>query len=147
VVSITLPPLRERTEDLPELVDYFVARYSAALHKPIELSAEVLPYLAAYPWPGNIRELENLIERLIVLAESNRIECSDLPPEILGNPQEVQPVADGLTGRIDQLEREMIRRTIEECGNNQTRAAKILGLKRSSLQYKLKKYGLHQSSP
>ena len=147
VVSITLPPLRERTEDLPELVDYFVARYSAALHKPVALAPEILTYLAAYPWPGNVRELENLIERLIVLAEGDRIECSDLPPEILGNPLEVQPVSDGLTGRIDQLEREMIRRTIEECGNNQTRAAKVLGLKRSSLQYKLKKYGLHQSSP
>jgi DNA-binding NtrC family response regulator len=96
----------------------------------------------SYAWPGNVRELENLIERLVVLAEGDRIEYADLPAELFGAAP--QPAStDGLSDRISQLEREMIRRTIEECGHNQTRAAKLLGLKRSSLQYKLKKYGLH----
>lgn len=146
VVSITLPPLRERPEDIPELIEYFLSKYSTDLHKPIALSPEVLACLTAYAWPGNVRELENLIERLIVLADDERVECGDLPPEIAGGASSQPVSAEGLTGRIDQLEREMIRRTIEDCGHNQTQAAKILGLKRSSLQYKLKKYGLHPSS-
>jgi DNA-binding NtrC family response regulator len=146
VVAITLPPLRERPEDIPELVDYFIAKYSTVLHKPIALAPDVLTALTTYSWPGNVRELENLIERLIVLADGDRIECADLPPDIIGGATPVPAVSEGLSGRIDQLEREMIRRTIEECGHNQTRAAKLLGLKRSSLQYKLKKYGLRPPS-
>ncbi|MBI3609050.1 MAG: sigma-54-dependent Fis family transcriptional regulator [Nitrospirae bacterium] len=146
VVSITLPPLRERPEDIPELVDYFLSKYSATMHKPVSLAPDVLTCLTAYSWPGNVRELENLIERLIVLADGDRVDCTDLPPEIAGGSPAPSASPEGLTGRIDQLEREMIRRTIEDCGHNQTRAAKILGLKRSSLQYKLKKYGLRPSS-
>lgn len=146
VVTISLPPLRDRLEDIPELVEYFLARYSAALHKPIILAPEVLTALMSYAWPGNVRELENLIERLIVLAEGDRIEYADLPQELFGSTPQ-PPSADGLADRIGQLEREMIRRTIEDCGHNQTRAAKLLGLKRSSLQYKLKKYGLYFPSP
>jgi DNA-binding NtrC family response regulator len=142
VVTISLPPLRERLDDIPELVEYFLNRYTTALHKPVTLAPEVLTALMSYAWPGNIRELENLIERLVVLADGDRIEYTDLPAEIFGEAP--QPAStDGLSDRISQLEREMIRRTIEECGHNQTRAAKLLGLKRSSLQYKLKKYGLH----
>ncbi len=133
VVSITLPPLRERLEDIPELVDYFLSKYSAAMHKPISLAPDVLTCLTAYSWPGNVRELENLIERLIVLADGDRVHCADLPSEITGGSPSPSASTEGLTGRIDQLEREMIRRTIEDCGHNQTRAAKILGLKRSSL--------------
>jgi DNA-binding NtrC family response regulator len=145
VVTIALPALRERLEDIPELVEYFLNRYSTALHKPVTLAPEVLTGLMSYAWPGNIRELENLIERLIVLADGDRIEYADLPEEVFGAAP--QPAAaDGLSDRISQLEKEMIRRTIEDCGHNQTRAAKLLGLKRSSLQYKLKKYGLHSPS-
>jgi DNA-binding NtrC family response regulator len=141
VVTISLPPLRERLDDIPELVEYFLTRYTTALHKSVTLAPDVLTCLMSYAWPGNVRELENLIERLVVLAEGDRIECADLPPELFGaTPQPA--AADGLSDRISQLEREMIRRTIEDCGHNQTRAAKLLGLKRSSLQYKLKKYGL-----
>jgi DNA-binding NtrC family response regulator len=146
VVSITLPPLRERPEDISELVDHFLSKYSAAMHKPISLAPDVLTCLTAYSWPGNVRELENLIERLIVLADGDRVDCTDLPPEITGGSPAPSASPEGLTGRIDQLEREMIRRTIEDCSYNQTRAAKVLGLKRSSLQYKLKKYGLRPSS-
>lgn len=145
VVTIVLPPLRERLDDIPDLVEYFLARYSTALHKPVTLAPEVLTCLMSYSWPGNVRELENLIERLIVLADSDRIEYTDLPPELFGAAPQPAPV-DGLADRIGQLEREMIRRTIEDCGHNQTRAAKLLGLKRSSLQYKLKKYGLYYPS-
>jgi two-component system NtrC family response regulator/two-component system response regulator AtoC len=141
VVTISLPPLRERLEDVPELVEYFLSRYAAALHKSVTLAPEVLTALMSYTWPGNVRELENLIERLIVLAEGTRIDYADLPQELFGPTP--QPTTDGLADRIGQLEREMIRRTIEDCGHNQTRAAKLLGLKRSSLQYKLKKYGLY----
>ena len=142
VFPIWVPPLRERLEDIPELVEYFVARYSTALHKPVTLAPEVLTCLMSYAWPGNVRELENLIERLIVLAEGDRIEYTDLPQELFGSTPQPASV-DGLADRIGQLEREMIRRTIEDCGHNQTRAAKLLGLKRSSLQYKLQKYGLY----
>jgi len=156
VISIALPPLRDRLQDLPDLVNYFIKKYSGALHKPVRFPDDLLDVLAAYSWPGNVRELENVIERAVVLAEGEEIRKQDLPREIF----ETHPLKDSqsavlatagtsqtLDQRIENLEREIIRQTLLECQGNQTLAAKRLGLKRSSLQYKMQKYGLHSENP
>jgi two-component system response regulator AtoC len=146
VLSVTVPPLRERPDDLPALVEHFLARAAGAMHKHVSIGPETLALLQRYRWPGNIRELENVIERAVVLTDGPAIRATDLPKEITGLSGEVaQAFVDpnlSLDEKMARLEREAILRTLEETGWNQTRAAKRLGLKRSSLQYKMKRHGL-----
>jgi two-component system NtrC family response regulator len=146
VIEIHLPPLRERHGDVPELTAYFLQKFSRELHKSLEMLPEALDLLALYSWPGNVRELENVIERAGVLAEGEIIKAGDLPPEV----QLVSPPAEsngesaelGLTERLEMLERDIIKKTLDETSGNQTQAARMLRLHRSSLQYKMRKYGL-----
>jgi len=155
VISISLPPLRERLEDLPDLVHHFCRKYSEALHKTVQFPKEILDLMATYPWPGNIRELENVIERAVVLTEGPVVRPEDLPREIWQRPlqKDLPQRPDSIPSllpdstipldkRLEMLEQEIIKRTLEECQGNQSQAAKKLGLKRSSLQYKMQKYGL-----
>jgi DNA-binding NtrC family response regulator len=155
VITISLPPLRERLEDLPGLVQHFCHKYSEALHKTVQFPKEVLSLMTTYPWPGNIRELENVVERAVVLAEGAVIRPEDLPREIWQRlaqkelPQRSASIPTllpdstlSLDKRLEMMEQEIIKRTLEECQGNQSQAAKKLGLKRSSLQYKMQKYGL-----
>jgi DNA-binding NtrC family response regulator len=153
VITISLPALREHLEDLPDLIDHFCRKYCEALHKTVRFPKEVLDILAAYHWPGNIRELKNVIERAVVLAEGPLVRREELPREIWQRPPQkdetslvelpLHPDASWpLDKRLERLEQEIIKRTLEECRGNQTQAAKKLGLKRSSLQYKIQKYGL-----
>ncbi|MBI2431859.1 MAG: sigma-54-dependent Fis family transcriptional regulator [Candidatus Hydrogenedentes bacterium] len=150
VISLRVPPLQERRDDIPALVDHFLRKYSLELHKEVyEVDDDVIGTFLNYPWPGNVRELENVIERAIVLADGERITRDDLPPEVLARQQPpsapIPPVSadqDTLTDRTDRLESELIQRALEKFRWNKTKAADHLGLKRTTLQYKIKKYGL-----
>ncbi|MBI3593956.1 MAG: sigma-54-dependent Fis family transcriptional regulator [Nitrospirae bacterium] len=147
VVTLKLPPLRERPGDIERLCQHFLKRYNQELNKQHRLSPEVLNLFTKYRWPGNIRELENVIERGVVLSEEEEIRLADIPAEMLEEGIGLKPTlsTDGplkLPDQMDTLELEILKKTLEENHWNQTKTAKILGLKRSSLQYKMKKYGL-----
>jgi DNA-binding NtrC family response regulator len=147
VISISVPPLRDRREDIPLLVSSFFARLEKEMGRKGTIDDEALSLLQMYDWPGNVRELENVIERALVLAEAARVTARDLPGEIRGGEGAKQAQAEyyetsGLQGQIERIEREIIRKALEDTDWNQTKAAQELGLKRSSLQYKMKKYNL-----
>ncbi|MBI3621062.1 MAG: sigma-54-dependent Fis family transcriptional regulator [Nitrospirae bacterium] len=148
VLSIAVPPLRERPDDLPALAEHFLSRASEAMHKPVTMAPEVLALLRQYRWPGNVRELENVIERAVVLTDGAAIRAADLPKEITGLSGEAAEAFSDPTLPLDEkmarLEQEAIRRTLDSVGWNQTQAARLLGIKRSSLQYKMKRYGLQR---
>ncbi len=142
VVTVLLPPLRERREDIPPLIDHFVRKFAAANGKPIEgLTREARDLLLRYDYPGNIRELENLVERAVVLTRDPVIDASDLPLTLKEPP--IDPAGDGgLTAVVEGLERRMIRDALARAGGVQTRAAELLGISERVLRYKLGKYGL-----
>ena len=161
VVPIVLPPLRERREDIPLLVQHFIEKYDQRLGKRVEgIEEEALQILMAYAWPGNIRELENLMERSVLFADGPLIQASALPDSLRekGAQPPVPIAAVGPLGAIAapsgasmkeivrqaqaELERELITRALEETGGNVTRAAKRLQISRKSLQVKMKELGL-----
>ncbi|MCM2332857.1 MAG: sigma-54 dependent transcriptional regulator [Anaeromyxobacteraceae bacterium] len=164
VVPIALPPLRERREDIPHLVRHFIEKYDRRLGKKVEgIEDEALQLLLGYAWPGNIRELENLMERSVLFADGPRIEASALPDTLRekGAAAPVPIAAMGPLGAIAapsgasmkeivrqaqaELERELITRALEETGGNVTRAAKRLQISRKSLQVKMKELGLRDA--
>jgi nitrogen regulation protein NR(I) len=161
VVPIELPPLRERREDIPLLVKHFIRKYDERLGKRVEgIEDEALQLLLGYAWPGNIRELENLMERSVLFADGPLILASALPDSLRerGGPTPVPIAAVGPLGSIAapsgasmkeivrhaqaELEKELISRALEETGGNVTRAAKRLQISRKSLQVKMKELGL-----
>ncbi|MGE0708866.1 MAG: sigma-54-dependent transcriptional regulator [Planctomycetota bacterium] len=153
VISIEMPTLRSRREDIPVLVRALLDRHLQDTGLAGQVSDDVLALFQMYEWPGNVRELENVLERALVLADRvegvvRQITPTDLPPEIRGGEGDSQAQreyheASGLMAQIERIEREIIRKALEEHAWNQTRAAKALALKRSSLQYKMKKYDLN----
>jgi two-component system, NtrC family, response regulator AtoC len=164
VVPILLPPLRDRREDIPPLVQHFVEKYNRRLGKKVEgIDDDALQLLMAYAWPGNIRELENLMERSVLFADGPRIEASALPDALRerGAAPAGPIAAVGPLGAIAapsgasmkeivrqaqaELERELITRALEETGGNVTRAAKRLQISRKSLQVKMKELGLRDT--
>lgn len=146
VVPIELPPLRERSEDIPQLVEHFFVRCkSKHAREDLALPAEVLRRLCDYEWPGNVRQLENAIERIVLLARGNEVGLQDLP-DFLQHTQapsnvlpEILPDA-GLN--LSAMEKEVIIRTLRKFGGNQSRAASFLQLSRRTLAYRLEKYGI-----
>ena len=146
VIRVELPPLRERRADVPLLVERFIADTSERYRKPIEgISPEALQALARYPYEhGNIRELRNVVERLVILANGPRIELRDLPREVRGAeaaPGEVEGAA--LAGQsMDDIEREAIRQTLELTEGNRKQAASLLQIGERTLYRKIEKYGL-----
>jgi transcriptional regulator of acetoin/glycerol metabolism len=143
VVTVTMPPLRERAGDIVKLAEFFLKKEGSKL----KLSPDVLARLQTYHWPGNVRELENVIRRCIALAAGSEIGVKDLPPEMLQAtrlpPGETVP--QGLTGDLERIERNTLLNALEETAWNVSRAARILGVGRTALQYKMKKYGLRKS--
>ena len=143
VVPLHLPPLRERPSDIPPLVEHFLQQYSRKNRKDIRAVAPAaMEALLGYRWPGNIRELENTIERAIILCLGERISLSELPAHIrqaAGGPPPAVP-RPGMT--IKEMEQDLIRVTLEQTAGNRTRAAEILGISRQTLQNKLKDYAL-----
>jgi len=146
VVTIHLPALRERREDIRPLVEHFVKIYAAENGKQIDgASREAMDLLLRYDYPGNVRELENIIERAVVITRGNLIQSEDLPFGLKSRerPQETPVLSKkGLKARVEALERELIERAMAEAQFNQSRAAGLLGLSERMLRYKLKKYGL-----
>ncbi|HKI48286.1 MAG TPA: helix-turn-helix domain-containing protein, partial [Desulfobacteria bacterium] len=145
VVGITIPPLRDRREDLAPLMEYFLKRFSAENSRKIKgISSEARHLLMKYDYPGNVRELENILERAVVIARGDTIETSDLPfSAVKGDQSQGQNWNRGtLKESIEFLEREMVINSMAEAGNHQTRAARVLGISERMLRYKLKKYDL-----
>lgn len=143
VVPIRLPPLRDRADDVPLLVDRFLAECSAQHHRePKDVSREAMRLLRLYGWPGNIRQLRNLMERLVVTVKDTMIQPEHLPEEIQASKEDARTMVVTLGTSLDQLEREVIQRTLTEITNHREKAAKLLGISLRALQYKIKEYGI-----
>jgi DNA-binding NtrC family response regulator len=151
VVSLYLPPLRERPEDIPLLLDHFL-RLKAQEHSmaPKSLSPEVVDFFTSYYWPGNIREVENLIERLTILTPHETIMLRDLPAGMRSTDQTATLKEDVLSGSkplseaVDEFERELIVKALQRTGFNQTKAASLLGTSRRILKYRIEKLKIHE---
>ena len=144
VVAIKLPPLRERKGDIPALVQYFISRY-ADRNGPSEVSDEVMGRLMSYDWPGNVRELENCIQRAVALGSGPAIQMQDLPSNMLfrlsGGASSQQELST-----LQALERRAIQQALEVTGGDRIRAAKLLGIGKTTIYRKLKEYGLDDLS-
>ncbi len=151
VLPIALPPLRERKEDIPLLVDHFIEKYNRRLGTSITgVTKEAMNLLLNYRWPGNVRELENVLERAMVLADGTMIDTKDLPPNLLTDivaESQVQPpwldesiLSIKKSSKI--LEKELIRRALAKTKGNKTQAAQILEISLPALLYKMKDYGI-----
>jgi DNA-binding NtrC family response regulator len=155
VVPIHLPPLRERKEDIPLLVDHFIDKFNAKLDRKVEkLSEEALNLVVNYHWPGNIRELENVVERCILFSEGPEIGADNLPDQLVERSSSVPTAAtmgadasmkDIVKQATAELERDLIVKALEETKGNVTRAAKRLKISRKSLQNKMKEFGLRET--
>jgi DNA-binding NtrC family response regulator len=142
VVSITVPPLRERREDIPLLVDHFLRRF-ADEGRARSVSREAMDLLLKHDYPGNVRELENLVHRAVVLSRGDVVTTSDLPLHVAGlRPESADGDAVGFTERVEAFEKRLILEALDRAGGVQTRAAAALGMSERHLRYKLKKYGL-----
>ncbi len=153
VFPIEIPPLRERKEDILPLTDYFVEKFNKKLEVSLSMAQEVKEMLLRYEWPGNIRELENLIERMMLLAKGNEITVNEIPEEFkaavskiaaLPADESKKPFKDYMRNHVENVEKQMILKTLEEAGGNVTKAAKQLGLSRKGLQLKMIKYNLRK---
>ncbi len=148
VVYIELPPLRERLSDIPLLTAHFLDKYSIKLNREIlDVDPDVMTALSNYSWPGNVRELEHVIERTLVLCSGTKITFRDLPSELQKSKNDspaasVYSGAKSLADTLEEIEETIIRDALKNAGNVQAQAAKSLGLSRSNLQYKMKKYRL-----
>ena len=143
VVSIRVPPLRERREDIPLLVDRFITQFAGESGSgPKRISREAMDVLVRYAFPGNVRELENLIHRAVVLARSPLITTADLPDHVGGLAPEPDVAAGGFVDRVQRFERTLIAEALAQSGGVQTQAARALGMSERHLRYKLKKYSL-----
>jgi two-component system response regulator HydG len=143
--TLELPPLRQRRDDIPLLIDHFVRAANQAHGTKIRgLSTEARRVLMAYPWPGNVRQLRNVVENMVVLAGGQTLGVADLPSEIYRPPgQQAASQLDQLAGiSLDQAEKELIRSTLKMTGGNREQAATILGIGQRTLYRKIKEYGL-----
>src|SRR5262245_1542214 len=143
VIRIDLPPLRERAEDIPVLIEHFVRKFSDQAQRKLDgIEPEALTALMNYHWPGNVRELEHTIERAVLLGKDIRIGLQDLPPSLVARSNNVLPLAEALARSytLRDLEREYIMRVMESVHGNKTEAAKTLGVDRTTLYRKLEEY-------
>jgi two-component system, NtrC family, response regulator AtoC len=160
VVPITLPPLRERVEDIPALVTHFLRKYNKRLNRNVErVTDEAVALLRIYQWPGNIRELENVMERAVLFAEGGVVTEDELPdalrePESSSKPPQapmaktpIGPLKEIVRQHTESLEKDLITRALEETGGNVTKAARRLEISRKSLQNKMKELGLRDPQP
>ncbi|WP_092122875.1 sigma-54-dependent transcriptional regulator [Desulfonatronum thiosulfatophilum] len=149
VVQIPLPPLRERREDIPLLAAHFLKKFTEENASPIKgFTSDVIDYLTAYEWPGNVRQLENVVERCVVMAGDDMVRVEDLPPEIKDEEAQFKSAVDLLPSRLnladtlEKIEAALIRRSLVQTNFVQVKTADMLGISKSLLQYKLKKYKL-----
>ena len=150
VITIKVPPLRERKDDIPFLVKHFINSNNQRLGlKVLEIDEEALEYLVKHNWPGNIRELENCIERSMIMSEDNYIRTEQLPKTVLAEVgtenTESTPIEDdqlSIKMRVRLLEQDLIRKALSRTGGNRTHAAKLLEISHRTLLYKLKEYNI-----
>jgi two-component system response regulator AtoC len=147
VFNIELPPLRERLDDVPELVRHFLGRVNRRLGRSIEgIHPEALKRLMSHSWPGNVRELENCIEHAAVLCDGSEITAADLPGAFAAEAMALpSPAADGdlsIKRASRRIEKELIRKALVKTGGNRTSSAKLLEISHRALLYKMKEYGL-----
>jgi transcriptional regulator with PAS, ATPase and Fis domain len=152
IVDIHIPPLRERKEDIPVLVEFFLERHREKTGKKFSISKELMELLKEYPWPGNVREVENAIERAVVLCREERISLEDFPLEIREfrhkltyDPTALQDSQESfsLSERLNEFESSVIQKVLQECHGNAAAAARKLGLSRQNLLYKMNKYQIN----
>ena len=142
VFSITIPPLRERREDIPLLADHFLRRFSRSMNRTVaKISAAAQNLITDYQWPGNVRELQNALERAVLVCKTNQIEPEDLPLNINHESN------DAAGHSLADIERQHIKRTLEETGWNIYRAARLLQIDRVTLYNRIKKYGFKRATP
>lgn len=145
VVPIKLPPLRERGDDIPLLVETFLPEFCAQHRRaPKEVSREAMRLLRLYAWPGNIRQLRNLLERLVVTVREDMLQPQHLPEEIQASKEDIRTMVVTLGSPLEEIEKEVIRRTLSEVTNHREKVAKLLGISLRSLQYKIKEYGIRE---
>ena len=147
VVTMAIPPLRERKEDIPVLIDHFLRKFTKENAKTITgTSSEAQDLLLKYDYPGNVRELENIIERAVVISRDDVISVEDLPfrHERISPASDQRGAEDSLRGSLEELERRLISEAMEKASDHQTKAAEILGISERMLRYKLKKYGFKE---
>ena len=149
VVQIRLPALRERADDVPLLVDHFLREISERKHiSPHRVSPEVMRRFMAFRWPGNVRELRNKLESMMIMAEGEVLTEKDLPDEILeGSAVGATPKQIPANLTMEELEKLAISKALDQCGNNRTHAAELLGISVRTLQRKLKQYELEKGGP
>jgi transcriptional regulator with PAS, ATPase and Fis domain len=149
VFPIFVPPLRDRADDIPLLVDHFIQIANPKLHKAIRgVSPEAMSVLIAHQWPGNVRELENVVQRTMVVAKSDLVELTNVPRELRGEDDVPSRTAQDLRGlaraSTELVEKQTILDALAKTGGNVTHAAKTLGVSRATLQNKMKAYGLRK---
>jgi two-component system NtrC family response regulator len=153
VVPIEMPPLRNRVEDIPDFVHYFFEASKQRHGKPdLFLPPQLVPYFSAYRWPGNVRQLENAIERVVVLSGGDHVILSDLPEFLRPAKRQLETTqssgsSEGIN--LDAIQRDLIVQALHQFRWNQSRAAKYLGITRKTLLYRIAKYGIEkeQSAP
>jgi DNA-binding NtrC family response regulator len=148
VVTIVVPPLRERPDDIPKLIAYFVRRMRADGVPAPRISGKALDRLVSYPWPGNVRELENTIERLALFSRGRTIEAEDLPEKFLERRSSMAPIEASLyegLPRLDEIERRYLIHVLSHVGGNRKRAAEIMGIDRRTLYRMLERYGIGEA--
>ncbi len=146
VVSMTVPALRERREDIPLLTDFFLKRYAEKNRRQLKgVTPKAMDLLMRYDWPGNIRELENFVERAVIMARGDFITPEEFPGALKNlDPEYMETRIEAPVGKsLKEMEKAMILRTLEETGGNRTHTAEILGISRRTLQLKLKEYGIN----
>ena len=151
VVTIDVPPLRERQEDIPLLAQHFVKQFSDRYAIPgLSITEEALEKLGQYNWPGNVRELQNVIERVSVLAKSNKIGVDELPPEVRSSASRIASISLKLPEEgidLEQIEKEILLQALEKHSWNQSQAARYLNISRKTLIYRMEKFALLPPAP
>lgn len=147
VVPIVLPPLRNRVEDIPLLVDHFIAKLRSRTNSGVDgVEVKAMDRLTGYAWPGNVRELENVIERALLLADGPTIDVEDLPPmnagDLVPRTDDLPEGGQNLNDVVEGIEEKLLRQALERAGGVKAEAARLLGLKSSAFYYKLEKYGI-----
>jgi two-component system response regulator AtoC len=153
VVPMVLPPLRERPEDIPLLLEHFIEKFSTENKKQLKgVSKEALEILKNYEWPGNVRELENLVERVVTLTSNSYIQPNELPFSLINVPKMNGLKESILNGRVsliegeEKFEREIIEDALKRANYVQSHAAEMLGVSRRILKYKMDKFGISQEN-
>jgi DNA-binding NtrC family response regulator len=138
VFSLNIPPLRERREDIPPLVEHFIRNSALVPKRTVRVTAEAMDVLQRYRWPGNVRELENVIERALILCDEGVLDPEHLPMGVRLTPQFSQAEESDHLPTLEEVERRYIRRVLEECKGHRHKAASILGISERNLYRKLK---------